>query len=167
MARLIVQKHETDNTTLRDVRYPNPTEQHESSSDDEVEPQPVNEELLQNLDDFRQFLTGSEAFQSLQKQLRSFVVPKAAKQSMKEQPFTALKDGHDDDDITIVARETDRMDKDCGDIETRTTLDDHMITNVFVFRHMGQLVKDCLAALTYEESTIQPGYTRLRWNCVS
>jgi hypothetical protein len=176
LARTIIRRYVTDYAVSYQLESSNLAERHEQSSDDEVESQPVNEDVLQNLDILRHFLTAGEAFQLLQKQIRSFVMPTASKEKLAKQTneghvtntVLAAPAAYQDDGVTTtMVGENSRAQTGCrvaltvADMDYQTGRDRPISRLVWEF---GQSLSNLLFLV---EPPIQPGFTRLKWRCVS
>jgi len=81
VAQAIIQKH---GTIDHGMRQSNARDEEEQSSDEETNAQPVDESLFEDLVIFREFLTGSEAFETLHAQIRSFILPKSERKKITD-----------------------------------------------------------------------------------
>lgn len=176
VARSIVQYHSPDSAASYHVKHSTLIDRQEESSDDDVEPQPVDEELLQDLNNFRQFLTGGEAFQSLRKQVRSFVMPKAGKQELAKQSdrSTAIEmplhppavEEHNNAMIMMAAW-NDSTQVDINHREATVDLVNKKVFDGSILCFVRNFAVGLLTGMIHGEPPIQPGFTRLRWKCVS
>ena len=80
VAQAIIQKY---GTIYHGMRQTNSREE-EQSSDEETNAQPVDESLFEDLVIFREFLIGSEAFETLHAQIRSFILPKSERKEVTD-----------------------------------------------------------------------------------
>jgi hypothetical protein len=113
--------------------------QYSDSSEEEGDIRPVNEEALADLATFRRFLVESQAFKTLQTQLRAFVAPKLS-QRMPE-----------------------------NDNENRNSrVPKYAAETVYAYlRNLAGLPKTTLTSVGLLETPLQPTKVRLRWSSVS
>jgi hypothetical protein len=113
--------------------------QYSDSSDEEGDIHPVNEEALADLTTFRRFLVESQAFKTLQTQLRAFVTPKLP------QPMP-------------------KNDKD----NKNSHVPKYVAENAYAYLcNLAGLPKTTLTSLGLMETPLQSSKVRLRWSSVS
>lgn len=147
----------------------------DESSEDEADPQPVDENIFEDLKAFRNFLVGAVAFDTLREQIRSFVIPKSQSRNLIVQATSEEKR------VESLAREG---------VKTPTTpntwhswrtqlaeaLDILLVTHDFrlAAKAASCLIFDTFALTTDRvfitvgilEPPLSPEMDRMRWRCV-
>lgn len=117
----------------------------ESDSDDELETQPLHENMFGDLVLFREFLLHSDALVELRAQIRSFVLPKSGLQKSNSFPDVQVSPGTD---------------------QHIASSSDHISSYPKAFGIIAKKITAALVIAGYLEPPLTPGLTRLRWKCV-
>ncbi|PVI00188.1 hypothetical protein DM02DRAFT_494166, partial [Periconia macrospinosa] len=136
---------------------------YESSDDEEEESSPVDDTAFEDLVIFREFLVGSEAFRTLQAQVKSFAVPKYTYTPKINEPQTSVNEGG----ISFGENVPSRTD---SGLTVRPHVEPMVPTNAFtsVRDYLGYPLRyfnACLVAAGCFESSLGPGKIRVRWQC--
>jgi hypothetical protein len=164
-AQFIVQKHNPNPVSASMVNGKQGDE-----SDEEEDAYPVDEDLFEDLISFREFLVGGEPFVALRTQIRSFVLPKSARQ--RPLANTAIDNKAREGSLEIG---TSTLNDDMSMVrESASSLninEEHMKVISASYRWAVTILKEfvCSAciSLRYLEHPLREGATRLRWQCVS
>jgi hypothetical protein len=128
----------------------------EESSDEETEESSMDHTVFGNLVLFREFLVGSDSFTTLRAQIRSFVLPKSERQDIVQVAVNQIESSESE---TIATPGYDAVETDGS-----TRLSAFYRTSL---RSAIDIIDTVLVAMGYKELRLKPGFTRLRWRCVS
>jgi hypothetical protein len=160
VARSIIEKHNSI-VEASDLEWKQ--EQAQSSDDDDDDDdddgnhekaRPVDETMFDDLIVFREFLVGSEAFTTLHAQIRSFILPSMECRDSIEVPVNDL--GNDAPPPPVNGPVAKAV--------ARVTLP---VSVLYWAKSTKHLASAALIAAGWLESPLKPGFTRLRWQCVS
>ena len=152
VARSIIEKYGPEQVVPQRSQKP---WMHEDSSDEETEKSSIDHSEFGDLALFRQFLVGNESFTLLRGQIRSFVLPKSARQENVQ----AAPDKVESSDAQTMAAVEDATAK--ANKPPSSAFSQHP------FESGKQMIETVLVAMGYKESPLKAGFTRLRWRCVS
>jgi hypothetical protein len=166
VAQSIVQKYNPDST--EQFKVTRIEQEQEQSSDEEIETNPVDESIFDDLIVFREFLVSGEAFSTLQVQIRSFVLPKSVRQKTTE---NFIKDVVGAQAIMDNFDGAPKIGETCAVMSKEHAIPVDSTTGFSVFRTMTRGLTDSVQAvlvgMRYLEPPLQQGFVRLRWQCVS
>lgn len=126
----------------------------DDSSDDEDDEDPLDEDLIEDLPAFRQFLVGGGAFASYYQQLSRFVLPEMF---LVPTGTAAEKQFSDQVSASIVGETPERIEEEPWERQNHTDL----------LNEPQGILADLLIATGCLEPPLVAGWTRLRWRCVS
>jgi hypothetical protein len=151
-AHAIVQSYDSNLTTVPQTKI---KQDQEASSDEEAEPHQLNDSVFEDLQTFREFLIGGEPFVALHAQMRAFILPKSALPTF---PQHAVDELEKDKTPSRNYKEQPASTK-----QTMSRVRSYKLT----IRSILEFFDLVFVALGYLEPPLAPGFTRLRWQCVS
>jgi hypothetical protein len=176
VAQSIIQKYSTDLVSFESNKVdPKPEDDREQSSDEELNPYPINEDAFEDLVIFREFLVGGEPFAVLRTQVRSFILPKSKRQETIEE---ATIDNKLAKELMETNTSTSRDAKNpLSESATCSKADEQhekmIMTSTapcglyrFAIKTLKQSISSTCISLRYLEPPLREGFTRLRWQCV-
>jgi hypothetical protein len=152
VARSITEKYNPKFVIIHGNKHP---DRLEVSSDEDTEKPLLDHSEFGELALFRDFLIGSDSFTKLRAQIRSFVMPKSTRRGMVK---TVVHQAEEDHPNAITSVEHVALDRD----NTRLA-----VSYQKPLQFMKQAIDTVLITLGYKEPPLKPGFTRLRWRCVS
>jgi hypothetical protein len=152
VARSITEKYNPKFVIIHGNKHP---DRLEVSSDEDTEKPLLDHSEFGELALFRDFLIGSDSFTKLRAQIRSFVMPKSTHRGMVK---TVVHQAEEDHPNAITSVEHVALDRD----NTRLA-----VSYQKPLQFLKQAVDTVLITLGYKEPPLKPGFTRLRWRCVS
>ncbi|UPX13937.1 uncharacterized protein EKO05_0004432 [Ascochyta rabiei] len=123
--------------------------------DDDIQKDLIDEDLIEDLSAFRGFLTGGNAFMIFRKRLEAFALPRAP----ETHPAAASKEFMDDQVLS-----TNTQDQLPKQIQEETS---HTGPHWMLLRKPRGRLAALLIAAGCLEPPLNPGWVRLRWQCVS
>jgi hypothetical protein len=144
LAQSIVERIEVGHASEESVRKVKVQSVREDGSEDEEEDQTVDDHVFHDLVVFREFLVGSDAFQLFSAHVQSFVLPNSPQVS------------HEREQTGVVEARTGTSRKECYRRSGKGWLD-----------QMAHAWNSLLTAIGHGKSLLEPGKTRLEWDCVS
>jgi hypothetical protein len=151
-AHAIVQSYDTNLTIVPQTKT---KQDQEASSDEEAEPHQFNDSVFEDLQTFREFLIGGEPFVALHAQMRAFILPKSA---LPSSPQHAVDESEKDKTSSRNYKE-----QPASTAETMSRVRSYKLT----IRSIHEFFDVVFVALGCLEPPLAPGFTRLRWQCVS